>query len=483
MADWWESDAPANGGWWAADQVISAPTNAPALPSVSSVPASGVAAEARPMRPQVWADGTLADFPDPDAPATVTPPPQSLWDRAKSLVTPAPGEMWSPLSIPGVVSGIWNGVKSAATLPSDLMSGKIDVNDPRQAVANAGRFLNAAAIVSPMGPEAIGARLVAPSADPLYNAASQGFSAWNKSGVTVAPSSVAQAAAAIKDGLINDDFLIPETAPRTHALLEQLANPPAGALPVRAADLDAARKKLVELGQDTGAEGVAARKAKSGLLGYMQNIPSLDVASGADEYPAARQQLADAIGNWAAGSRVGTLENLGENAELRAAAANSGKNIGNATRQRLATLIQNPPSNPTSPSIAARSGFNPDEINAIQGVVQGDALSNTARGVSNFLGGGGGLGRMLTTGAGAGLGHVLGVGPEVGALVGYEASHAFKGVENAAVTRALRKVQDTVAQRSPLYQSGAGPQEAVFPTTQNALVRALMSQQGYSQQQ
>ena len=404
----------------------------------------------------------------------------TVWPEDKPA-TPSPqqsgGFQWSPMSVPGIASRLGNALMGAASLPGDVATGKIDMNDPMQARSNVGRVAQAASLASPMGPEAIGSRLIAPASEDLYKAGSEGFNAWNKSGVEINPSGVANAATQIKQGLINNDFLIPESAPRTHALLDQLATPPTGALPMRAADLDAARQKLVELGQSPGDEGMAARTAKRGLLDYMQNVAPQDIVAGASAYPEARTKLSDAIGNWAAGSRTGALEGIDENAELRAAAANSGKNIGNATRQRVASFVQNPPANPAGSSMAVKAGFNPDEIEALKGVVQGGPGANAARGVANLLGGGGGIGRMMTTAAGAGLGHMTGVGPEVGGLVGFEAGHAAKGLENAAVQRSLRQVTGDVAQRSPLFQSGQGPQAPVFPTARNALVRALMTQQ------
>jgi hypothetical protein len=84
-----------------------------------------------------------------DQPQTPPAPPQpGLWTR---LTTPAPGSNWSPLSIPGILGGLWAGLKDVASVPTDLYSGKMDLNDPNQAVANAGRLFNAAGTVSGVG--------------------------------------------------------------------------------------------------------------------------------------------------------------------------------------------------------------------------------------------------------------------------------------------------------------------------------------------
>ena len=93
---------------------------------------------------QLTDDGTV--WPEDQPPQT--PPQPSLWQR---LTTPAPGQTWSPLSIPGILGGMWSGLKDAASVPGDLYSGRLDLNDPNQAVANAGRLFNAAGTVSALG--------------------------------------------------------------------------------------------------------------------------------------------------------------------------------------------------------------------------------------------------------------------------------------------------------------------------------------------
>ncbi len=159
---------------------------------------------------------------------------------------------------------------------------------------------------------------------------------------------------------------------------------------------------------------------------------------------AAGKNLADARANYAAAKRSDSLTGVEDAADLRAAAANSGQNIDNAIRGRLASLLLSP---------KARSGFNPDEIREIRRVAEGTLARNAVRNTGNLLGGGGGMGAIVTGGAFGGAGIAAG-SPELAALgaaipaVGVAAKQAG----NAMTRGALRKVDEQTRMRSPLYQ-------------------------------
>ena len=104
-------------------------------------------------------DGTV--WPE-DQPAQTPPgPPQpGLWTR---MTTPAPGQTWSPISIPGILGGMWSGAKDAAAIPEDMRTGKLDMSDPSNP-STAGRFANAALTMMGLG------GLFAPSGEAILSA-------------------------------------------------------------------------------------------------------------------------------------------------------------------------------------------------------------------------------------------------------------------------------------------------------------------------
>ena len=171
-----------------------------------------------------------------------------------------------------------------------------------------------------------------------------------------------------------------------------------------------------------------------------------------------------------------------ENTGLGAGSANSGKNIGNSERQRLKSLFQNPPSDPSAPSRAVTSGFSPDEIAQGKAIInpQGWSLPNAARTLGNVLGGGGGLGKTIGMGTGGGIGLLLaphlGISPEAGAAAGgamaHEVGSVAKNFENEAVMRQAAALADKDGQRSPHLQSGQGPQGAPYLSNESERPRA-----------
>ena len=97
---------------------------------------------------------------------------------------------------------------------------------------------------------------------------------------------------------------------------------------------------------------------------------------------------------------------------MQAASANSGHNLENALRQRMRSVL-------TSPKLSR--GLNSDERSAIEGFVRGGPVTNVVRHIGNYLGGGGGLGHLITTGAGAAVAGVP------GAIAAPAAGLALKG--------------------------------------------------------
>lgn len=380
-------------------------------------------------------------------------------------------------------AGILGSIISAVTAPGDVYAGKLDPTSPegeRQA-------FNLATLISPVNPAvragdyAIPGALKnlqikvpkAPTAEALKNAADAGYTGARATGATYPGEAVGAAAQQAISGLQNDGIL-PELAPQTHSILGKLANPPDGPV-ATIGSLDAARKALNRIGGNfqNPTEQEAARRAIKTVDQIIQNgatpppvagtspaaaagaangsgtggVAALPNTTGAYTTPeaAAANLIRDARGNAAAAFRSNRLTGAEDAAELRAAATNSGQNIGNALRQRLASLLLNP---------KAARGYSQDELDAIRQVVQGTPSTNAMRRVGNMFGGGGGIGHTIIGALGAlgggYLGGIEGAGIGAAALptLGAVTRHAY----NSAVQRGVENAAQLVRMRSPLYQ-------------------------------
>jgi hypothetical protein len=374
-------------------------------------------------------------------------------------------------------AGIVGAVKRAVTLPGDVFTGKVDpMSDEAM-----GRSLELGALASPVNPGIrAGARAIPgvaqqlrrpkvepPSSQALKDAAGKGYDQLRDMGVDYRSDAVAGMARGIRSELEQDGILA-ELAPKTFRLIEKLENPPDRSV-ASLAGIEAARRSFRHAAQDFSnpTEQEAAKRALAGLDGFVERgDPSTVVAGPASE---AGRVAAGARGNYAASKRSDRLTGLEETAERRAAASNSGQNIDNAIRQRVASILQNP---------KQRAGFNKEEIAALESVARGTAGRNLTRRIGNLLGGGGGLGQGLTGAAGAVLGGTVGgpAGAGVGALAATGAGMTAKAAANAMTKRSLGKADKATRKRSPLYQETqrAAPLEAINPQKRAALMRALL---------
>lgn len=391
-----------------------------------------------------------------------------------------------------ITAGLPGAILRAVSAPADVYEGRLDPMSP-EGNARAREF---AMTFSPMSPAMrVGARTLSsdllserrgkpaiPTADQLKATANSQYDAARATGAEYPGSSIGDMAANVQSGLQNDGILA-ELAPKTHSILQQLQGGPPGSV-VTIASLDAARKALNRIGGTFGnpTEQEAARRAIRELDSFIANggNSSSGAAMGAGgssaalSEPPAAAGAADAIGmagsatgdqdplaqaarliqqargNAAAAFRSGRITDAEDAADLRAAATNSGQNGGNATRQRLASLLN---SNKQS------RGFSEDELDAMRQIVKGTLASNSLRRTSNMLGGGGGLGHSLVTMLGGIGGSMVGgeVGAGVGAGLAAGTGAATRSAYNALVGRQIAKLDELVRRRSPLYQQSAGP--------------------------
>lgn len=337
-------------------------------------------------------------------------------------------------------AGLLGSIARAFTLPHDVATGQIDPLS-NQGIARANEmtatiFPDAAAAAPAL--RAVGG---IPSAEALKTAAQSGYDAVRNMGVQYAPDAVQQAANAARANLERDGVL-DNLAPNTFQVLHGLANPPAGAVAADSAGLEAARRAFGNVGKNFNnpTDQMAASRAQDALDAFVQNPPEGAVMAGPG--PAAGQALADARANYAAAKRSDQLHGLEDNADRRAAATNSGLNLDNTIRSRVAGLLGSP---------KARAGFTSDEIALLEQVVSGTPTRNAVRFVGNLLGGGGGLGAVVSGGIGATAGEHFGGLPGLVVGAGMPAlGVGAKVVANALTRRALQAADEAVRSRAPL---------------------------------
>lgn len=360
-------------------------------------------------------------------------------------------------------AGILGALKSAFTLPGDVYTGKVDPSSPE----GMSRAASLAATITPVSPMARMGAIAAgalgqgsrpatavdvtpPTVDALKAAASGGYDTAREMGVDYNAQAVANLAAAMKHSLEQDGVLA-ELAPKTHAILDKLQSPPADAT-VPFGSLDAARRAFGLAAKDFGnpTEQMAAKRAMSGVDDFVV-APS---QSAVDRGPAqdVAQIISDARGNYAAAKRAERLSGVAESVDLRAAATNSGQNIGNTIRQRAASILGNP---------KASAGFSQDELIALEDIARGTPSQNASRYIGNLLGGGGGMGALIT----GALGHHF-AGPAGFAVPALGV--VAKKASNAMTSSALDRLIEQTAARSPLMEQMVAAAPAI--PTQNYLV-------------
>lgn len=414
------------------------------------------------------------------------------FDRFDAAASPDGAQQWEHLSVlPFDVSkdgqdfrfnsdaGIVGSIKRAFTLPGDVATGKIDP------LSNEGisRAADLAALSTPAGAAANAGEGVAllaakakpktPTARELKSAGKAGYDAAKELGVDFQPAAVNQMAQRIQASL-NSDGLLSEIAPATHSIIGKLSEEqPSGAV-APFESLVAARQALGRISRSIDPatraptqDAAAASRAVDALDAFLSNPPASAVATG----PAGKASdlLKEANANYAAALRSNRITDKADVAELRASAANSGHNVGNSLRQRTADIVGNP---------KLSAGYSPEELAALQNVIHGSPLRNATRFTANLLGGGGGLGAVVTGGIGGAAGAATG-GP-LGALAGMAAPAvgiAAKAAENSMTRKAVEKAADLVRQRSPLYRGllSASPTDYYLSPAQQLLVRGLLS--------
>lgn len=349
--------------------------------------------------------------------------------------------------------GLLGSIKRSFMLPGDAMAGKVDPMSEE----GIGRSLEFAGTFSPgtpglrsgdrlipgAGNTLTRAKVEPPTADALRTAAKDGYDALKGLKVDYKSAAVQSLANKMKSDL-ESDGIISELAPKTFAIVKKLQDAPENSVaPI--AGLEAARRTFANAAKDFSnpTEQLAAKRAMEALDQFIARPDPAATQMGSATKAA--EIISDARGNYAAAKRSGRISGIGDDAELAAAAANSGQNIGNATRQRVKSVLLSP---------KQRAGYSPEEVAALEGVVKGSPLANTTRYAGNLLGGGGGLGASVA-GAVAGTGSAVATGNPYMAAAGLAApilGAVSKKVSNGITERAMQNADELVRMRSPLYR-------------------------------
>jgi len=383
----------------------------------------------------------------------------------------------SPLSVPSVM-----GLASAGT-----------------PVSPGARLGEGAALV---GAERVKEKPSVPTAEALQAAAARGYDSARNSGLQIRPEAVTGLMGQLRSRL-EQDGIFDQLAPKTFAIIDKASSAPEGSY-ATVANLEAIRRSLQLASRDFSnpTEQLASSRAIRGLDGLLEGLSASSVVarSPASEgglgalpppVPSARPSpediakiLKDARGNYAAAQRSNSLTgvldraNTGilERAESRAQAANSGRNLDNTIRSKVASLLEKP---------KEVSGFSDKELAALNEVIVGGGPRNTARYVGNLLGGGGGIGQSIVGLGGATAGGItgsmtgspaLGVAGAVAGLAPAITGSGAKAIANILAKKSLGRADELVRANSPLYRDAlaAAPVTTGGINTRAAIAKILL---------
>lgn len=230
-------------------------------------------------------------------------------------------------------------------------------------------------------------------------------------------------------------------APTTHAILKKMQNAPDDAV-VTGRNVVSARRSLQNAAKaNDPSERAAATEAIDHLDEFLPNAGK-HVISG--DLEKASSTLETARANYSAAMHAETIDKKAIAAELRAAAANSGMNVANTVRQRMADILINP---------KQQRGFTKDQLAQMETIVRGTKTQNTVRYAGNLLGGGGGLwAGLLGGGAGYATGGIGVFLPAVG--------YALKELSNKMTLAQAAKLSESIRSSAPLASAAQKLQQA-----------------------
>lgn len=356
-------------------------------------------------------------------------------------------------------AGILGSFISGLTAPGDVATGKLPVFNARGDInpemnRRAADMAGLLAMPSPGAMQGGLAPRVGPSARELEASGGRGYDAVRYSGFEFDPQVVTDTAKRVADELTRSGFG-DQIVPELHNIL---ANPPMSGSIVNSDTLQAIRSNLANSGKDRqgrAAAGIAVGEFDKILENLTPQNSRFRDPTTAAAIPATQADI-DAIAalqrearqDWAGAQRVNKISGeldagvtgLQERGDLRAAATHSGMNLDNALRQEVSSFLLNK-------NAVRKSGLSAEEIKALTDFAEGNALRSGLRLASNAMGGGGGLGALASGFAGVKtFGNALGSAvPVLGMFL--------KNAQNTLASKELEKIQQMIAQRTPLGQT------------------------------
>ena len=260
-------------------------------------------------------------------------------------------------------------------------------------------------------------------------------------------------------------------APTTRAIVGDFATPIGGMLH-SVEDYQTTRQMLGKVAGNYSnpIEQAAASQAIASLDKQFGAIKQSDLVSG--DIAAAHDTLTNARANYAAGSAAERVQQKLDNAELQAASAHSGGNIDNATRQKLRPLLTNP---------SQSRGLTPDELDQLDQVVRGSPTGNVLRATGKILGGGGGLGSMVSAAEGM---HLAGPVGAAAPIAGYAVKKIGDALTKIQAAKAVQQILNRApaAANLPPTAPGLSPLAAMIAGGRGGAMSALNQSQQQQQQ-
>lgn len=289
----------------------------------------------------------------------------------------------------------------------------------------------------------------APSIQELKNEAKKGYRSDAVREFEVAPQSVANAATNIRARLDAEGFdeII---GTKAHGILKRLENVPAGAS-VTGLNLHSIQKTL---GKASGSmdpqEKAAASMALREFNDFLENLPATRVLKGsADDFVST---MREANANYSRAMQAGNIDHKIITAETRAAAANSGMNVANTIRQRMADVKLNPKQS---------RGMHPDDVATAGAIAEGTRGGNLVRKLGNMAGGGGGMGTLVSGAIGMGVAGAADPSSTFMGLALPAFGLAMRGAGNRMTLNQAHKLSEAIRNRAPLASATTKFEEKV----------------------
>jgi hypothetical protein len=377
----------------------------------------------------------------------------------EGLVTTGKAALGIPQLIVSPITGaarsvLGHGLESATNAAGELIAPELAAKRDRQKDYETAKGDVDTAMTAVAPGKVRAPKVSAPTIQELKTAAKADYDSPEVKGLVVKPDTIKNYGATARADLNNQGF-DENVAPKTFGILSKLDTIPAGAT-VTGDNFNSLRKMLGKAaGSIEPAEKAAASMAIEHLDNFIPSISAGDVIAG--DVAAAASKLEAARGNYSAAKQSEKIDQKLVAAETRAAAANSGMNVANTIRQRMADVALNP---------KQARGLRPEEIEAAKAISEGTKIQNVARAAGNVLGGGGGLGSVA-----AGFAGSVAAGP-LGALAPV-AGFAIKALGNRLTIRQAEKLSEMIRSRAPLASSAAKYNQAAANLQANRTPQAI----------